>query len=58
MPRQAITNRELLAQLDAEASRVSASGLDEQKRDQLAAIRRRIDQLRLSLRLKDELKDE
>ena len=53
MQRKAITLRELLAQLDAEASRVSASGLDEERRDRLTTIRRRIDEIRVSLGLTD-----
>jgi len=49
MQRQRTTLRELLDQLYAEASRVSASGLDTEKRDRLTAIRRRIDEIRISM---------
>ena len=51
MAGQRIDVRELVDQLHAEAVFVSASGLDEERRDRLTAIRRRIDELRLSLGL-------
>ncbi len=53
MDRQKITVCELFDQLRAEAGRISASGLDEEKRDRLAAIRRRIDEIRIALGLSD-----
>ena len=49
MQRQVVTLRELLEQLYAEASRVSASGLDEDGRNRLDAIRRRIEEIRVTL---------
>jgi len=49
MQRQMVTLRELLEQLYAEASRVSASGLDEYGRNQLDSIRRRIEEIRITL---------
>lgn len=42
---------ELLEQLSAEASRVSAAGLDRDKRERLDAIRDRIRELRVTLGL-------
>ena len=53
MDRQKLTLRELLNQLQAEAGRVSASGLDEERRDRLTSIRRRIDEIRVALGLTD-----
>ncbi len=41
MDRQTITPCELVDQVQAEARRISATGLDGEKRDRLAAIRRR-----------------
>jgi hypothetical protein len=48
-PRHRLTLRELIDQLQAEAVRVSKTGMDEQKRTQLDVIRRRIDEIRVSL---------
>lgn len=53
MQRERLTLRELAEQLDAEASKISASGLDDLRRERLDAIRERIRAIRVSLGLSD-----
>jgi hypothetical protein len=53
MQHQRVALRELAEELAAEAARVSASGLDEVRREKLAAIRERIRAIRVALGLTD-----
>lgn len=53
MKQARVTLQELLEQLSAEASAVSASGLDGARRAQLEAIRERIRAMRLAIGLTD-----
>ncbi len=53
MQHERVVLRELAEQLTAEAARVSASGLDDTRREKLAMIRARINAIRESLGLSD-----
>jgi hypothetical protein len=53
MQHEKLVLRELAEQLAAEAARVSASGLDEARREKLLVIRERISAIRQSLGVTD-----
>ena len=53
MQRERAALRELAEQLDAEAARVSATGLDDQRRERLETIRERIRAIRVMVGLTD-----